>query len=391
MDFDDKIKEIIDGASEVPDAFVWERISATLNVRARRMRYFKRGVYSVASAAVLAVLLFVDFGDKNVNNNLKVIPVTGITAESSTSKPEKVSVVKKSGTTKVVKHKIGIVSVQEEKVAVYQEPVQTEPNIESASIVSKEEVAINKDSEQNPKTENKKQDVTKKVYRNTIADLYTPTSKRRLSKVNVSAYAHLTSSYQNSSTNMYAPGIDLDDSKTFMAPATQFYIESDTKYYVPTQFGVQLQIPVTSRYSVGTGLTYSFLRCDVKTTATGGESYTVITQLQYLGVPVKLSYNLISSKNLKVYANVGAVVDKCINANIRVVGSGVADSDVNSQVKPLALSVNGGMGIEYMFNRYLGMYADPGLTYYFSNNQPISIRTVEQLQFKCEVGLRLHL
>jgi hypothetical protein len=397
MDFEDKIKGIIEGASEAPDAFVWERISSTLNARARRRLYFRRGAYSVASAAAVALLLFINFDDSNVRkNSIEVVPAGKITAEvkESAIQPQasaNTTIVNKVHKSKNV-HKntievipaetLAAISAEESSTLKTQEPVVNEGN----------QSAQNKESAQTvSKPENKSKEVSKKPFRNTIADVYMPTASKKLSKFNVSAYAHINTSYENSSMNMYAPGIDLDDSKTFMAPGTQFYIESDVKYSIPKQFGVQVQLPFKNRYAISTGLTYSYLRSEVKTTPTGGESNTVITELQYIGVPLNLFYNIMSSKRLKVYASIGGMVEKGINANIIVRGMGIADSEVSSTIKPLALSVNGGMGIEYLFNKHLGIYADPGLTYFFSTDQPISIRTVEQLQFKCEVGLRLHL
>lgn len=383
MEIEDKIKGIIEGASEVPDSFVWERISSSLNVRARRRLYFKRGAYSVASAAAVTLLLFINFEDgSQINNSIQVLTPNGITAVVTPNQDKVVSVVKRQ--------KIKVIPTKSNNFEYSAYNTSSLVNQESAILIEDKNENISvQNSEQN--NENKSTEVSKKVYRNSIADVIMPTAKKKISKISLGAYAYLNTSYQNSSTNMYAPGLDLDDSKTFMAPGTQFYVESDMKYYVPTQFGLQVQIPVDNRYSVSTGLTYSFLRSDVTTSASGGESYTVVTQLQYVGLPLSVNYNIVNTKNLRFYASLGGLVEKGINAKISVSGSGNGDSEFSSTIKPLALSLTAGMGIEYMFGKYLGLYADPGLTYFFDTNQPISIRTVEQLQFKCEVGLRLHL
>lgn len=395
MDIDDKIKEIIKGVGEAPDSFVWERINSTLNFRAKRRLYFRRGAYSVASAAAVALLLFINFDDKTLNHKtIEVIPSDGITSELKQTPVETLSSGKTVVALKTKRTPIAVIPAESLIVSSEntenQKPTVTEPQQEASAQNLVKDEQISKESEH--KTESKKPETLKRTFRNTIADAVMPSVKKSRSKINMSAYAHLNTSYKNNTTNMYAPGIDLDDSKTFMAPGTQFYIESDVKYSVPTQFGVQVQIPINNRYSVSTGLTYSYLKSEVITTPTGGESNTkVVTQLQYIGLPVNVFYNLITSKNLKVYANIGGMIEKGIDANVIVSGMGIADSEISSTIKPLALSVNGGFGIEYLFNRHLGLYADPGLTYFFETDQPISIRTVEQLQFKCEVGLRLHL
>ncbi len=53
--------------------------------------------------------------------------------------------------------------------------------------------------------------------------------------------------------------------------------------------------------------------------------------------------------------------------------------------------MNGGLGAEFQVNRGAGIYFDPSIAYYFDNNQPLSIRSSQPLQFKFELGFRFHL
>lgn len=84
------------------------------------------------------------------------------------------------------------------------------------------------------------------------------------------------------------------------------------------------------------------------------------------------------------------MVEKGLYAFYKVMENGVPDS-YGQMIDGLQWSLNGGVGAEFVVNNSLGLYFDPSFAYYFDNNQPLSIRTAQQLQFKFEVGLRFHL
>ena len=50
-----------------------------------------------------------------------------------------------------------------------------------------------------------------------------------------------------------------------------------------------------------------------------------------------------------------------------------------------------GIGVEFRLGRYVGLYIDPSLRYYFNNGQPKSIRSSQPLMLGFEAGLRFNL
>ena len=60
-------------------------------------------------------------------------------------------------------------------------------------------------------------------------------------------------------------------------------------------------------------------------------------------------------------------------------------------VKGLQFSVDAGLGLEVMAGKYIGIYLDPSVRYYFDNSQPKSLRTYQPVMFGIEAGLRIHL
>jgi hypothetical protein len=60
-------------------------------------------------------------------------------------------------------------------------------------------------------------------------------------------------------------------------------------------------------------------------------------------------------------------------------------------VKGVQLSANAGIGVEFLLGRYVGIYIDPSVRYYFNCKQPNSIRTAQPLMLGFEMGLRFNL
>ena len=63
----------------------------------------------------------------------------------------------------------------------------------------------------------------------------------------------------------------------------------------------------------------------------------------------------------------------------------------SASVSGVQLSAAIGFGVEFKIARYLGLYIDPSLRYYFDCKQPMSIRTQQPLMMSFEIGLRTSL
>ena len=61
------------------------------------------------------------------------------------------------------------------------------------------------------------------------------------------------------------------------------------------------------------------------------------------------------------------------------------------KVNGAQLSANVGMGVEFLLGKYVGIYLDPSLRYYFDCNQPKNIRTAQPLMLGFEAGVRFNL
>ena len=176
-----------------------------------------------------------------------------------------------------------------------------------------------------------------------------------------------------------------------MAPGAQDefseILGSSSTYGVPFTLGLGVRVYVAPSLSLGTGVDYSLLT----RTFTGGYQGTpgtVSHTIQYIGIPVRLYYDILTSDRIKFYAYGGGEVEFCIGNKYRLFGSPdiVRDYKVNN---PL-FSVGAGLGVEFRLGRTLGLYVDPGVNYYFPGNQPRSIRTDKPLMLNFDAGLRFN-
>ena len=163
---------------------------------------------------------------------------------------------------------------------------------------------------------------------------------------------------------------------------------SDTKYVLPLNLGAQLQFPISENLALGVGVSYTMLKskfdCLVNKVKYSGEQ-----TLHYIGVPVNI-YGTIAQKNkFMFYINAGAMLEKGIRAKYKF--ESYKDMHrYSTDMDGLLFSVNAGLGVEYKFSNYMGLYFEPNLIYFTNSDMQYSVRTDQPLQIKAELGCRFH-
>ncbi|MCL1974068.1 MAG: porin family protein [Bacteroidetes bacterium] len=159
--------------------------------------------------------------------------------------------------------------------------------------------------------------------------------------------------------------------------------EASVQFSPPISAGVNVQKELFSWMSVGIGLNYTLLQTKSSNPYLSG-AYTIRQHLHYVGLPASVLFSFVHQPTLRVYASAGGCVEKAISAYY----TSSAGKNERVQVSGLQWSVGAGLGVEYALSKRFGLYVEPGAGYYFDNDQPRSIRTVQPLQFKIELGLR---
>jgi len=169
-------------------------------------------------------------------------------------------------------------------------------------------------------------------------------------------------------------------------------VVSDIKHRMPITVGASVRLHLDERWACETGLTYTFLSSDIRA---GGDSYYYETeqQLHYIGIPIKVSYNVWENNRFSFYISAGGAVEKCVSGKTKTVYTTGDEKNMSSsedlKVKPLQWSVSSAVGAQFKLFRQIGIYAEPGVAYYFNDGSEVqTIRKEHPFNFNLQVGIR---
>lgn len=195
-----------------------------------------------------------------------------------------------------------------------------------------------------------------------------------------------------------SPGVmDAKDSPMLDMNTVNRDVEQKTEYdhHLPIRIGLSVAYALTDRLSISSGLTYTRLASDIKD-ASRESKYIGEQRLHYVGIPVNVSYKVASFRWLGLYGTAGVLAEKCVSGTTDegyVVNNTVQQTNTHDiSTKPLQMSVNAGVGIQFDFIDNVGIYAEPGLSYYFDDGSALqTIYKEKPLNFNLNVGVRFKL
>ena len=162
--------------------------------------------------------------------------------------------------------------------------------------------------------------------------------------------------------------------------------EERQHHHRPVSFGLTLNYPLTERLSLTTGLVYTKLSSDFTQVMNKMQIRREQT-LHYVGVPLGLSYRLWALKGFRAYASAGALT--YLNVATRVVTEGVTQEMEKDRAQ---LSLNGSLGLQYDVIPQIGLYVEPGLSYYPDNRSHIqNFFKDKPVNLSLQVGLRVNI
>lgn len=170
-------------------------------------------------------------------------------------------------------------------------------------------------------------------------------------------------------------------------------IETQIKHKLPVRFGLTFAYGLNSRLSIESGLTYTILMSDIKE-GSKNNYYTGNQTLHYIGIPLNVRYKVLSWKKLDLYASAGVLTEKRVAGKIDknyVLQNNTEKTEKETIAShPFQFSANIGTGIQYSLTRKVGLYVEPGMSYYFDDNSPVeTIYKEKPLNFNLNLGLRL--
>lgn len=202
--------------------------------------------------------------------------------------------------------------------------------------------------------------------------------------------AYAGSLEQNDMNRYRIPNPDLPNVE---GPDGEIEVMEKTRHYMPLVVGLSVNKSLTSRWSMETGLRYTFLRSDFHSLSEVMNRET-IQRIHYIGIPLKINYRILTYNGFSLYGQGGGALDIPINGSQYVLEySPKLGTSTNTTINihaPLQWSVEGGLGIQYHFTPSFSIYAEPSFKYYFNSGSEIkTIRQDKPFEFTIPIGLRL--
>lgn len=422
-----KIKERLDDYSEPLPDFGWERLEKDLAAsdapkpEIRKIIPFRRWAVAVAAASIVAVssislwLLQSKIGDEVKNANVPALAVVPDYLPQQTLPSERTDAAeplrrinkkpssRPASRRSLVAQNIDIADAKEVKI---NEPVYEEKQPEAVvSDQTNVDQTLNVDQTMNVEKPAEEQVIERR--RPSGKDkLHLPVERKSSSRskgwsmgMSVANAGNILGSGGDHANPVYSSGFNLGrldlsstahgllaipDSKEIVFKDGLPYLQSREKkiasidHKQPLSFGISVRKNLPKGFSVETGLTYTYLSSDV---IYEGSSEKVGQKLHYLGIPLRANWSFVDTKSFTMYLSGGGTVEKCVYAKV---------GSESESVNPIQLSVMGAVGAQYNISRRVGLYVEPGVSYFFDDGSSIqTIRKDNPFNFTLQAGLRL--
>lgn len=213
--------------------------------------------------------------------------------------------------------------------------------------------------------------------------------------------------------------------------------KTEVNHKIPVSVGASVRWNINDLWAVESGLCYTYLSSEIHNLS--NPEIEEKQNLHYLGIPIKLQRMLWKNRRFSVYASAGAMFEKCIKATRDIsYSNGVSAYDVDNiissamggipatsgipvisgaspvipkvdgessmeyssaafqgsehssfHVNQLQCSVSASVGAQFDLTKYMGLYMEPGVTYYFNDGSGIeTIRKEHPFNFSFQLGIR---
>lgn len=390
--FDRKIKELADSAEVTPDADIWDNIRREMD-RRRRRTFTLRVLSAVAAAAVLVFgivsVTMMESGPMSTQDSIYVaerMAEDTVPPAAGEDEPEDLSA-------HVVSSAMGnAVADASEVPAETRKEHETETENLPDTAAGERPAGMEQDTDETPDSPVtalfSEDQASLHSYRTGYTGDPVPSGKR--DRLSVSASGILNPSDASGNVDFtsqsFTSGIGGSSSMTGIVPI------SVPKHSFPVTVGVNVVYSfLNDRLGVGLGINYTFMKSTYEALVNNASQSIVEQRLHYLGIPFDFYANFISTKSFNLYASVGGMMEKGLKARYNISEITSNRYTIEEGIGGLQWSVNLGVGFEYRFVEFAGLYLDPRLTYFFDCDQPYSVRAEQPLQFGVQFGVKFHI
>jgi hypothetical protein len=153
---------------------------------------------------------------------------------------------------------------------------------------------------------------------------------------------------------------------------------SEIRHKQPVSFGLSVRKQLSNGFSVESGVIYTLLSSEGK--SMDYPSQKIEQKWHYIGIPLRGNWEFAGSERFTFYLTAGGMVEKCVYGKI--------GSDKQT-IKPLQFSLIGGIGGQFNITRHIGIYVEPGISYFFDDGSDVeTIRKETPANFNLQGGIR---
>lgn len=411
-EFEKRIREIVGSYTETPDEELWDAIEKGIRAKRRIALVRKISIVCSAAAAVVAGLFFafksfypLPPSESSVIVNLDnlesesvivadvvtddaidavsaVIPNVGVNADEDVKASLKASVSVSAGASESasasVKTDIGVVA-----------------DIESGADYEAESGA---QSEVVNATETSESLNTEEIYK---YNLYMAGngSDSRVSKASnggvvVSASGNLSvfgASAEKGYQGGGIPGFSYGDGKDVSRFQGISPVSKPT-HSIPVSAALEVGYSfLNDMLAVGTGISYTYMSSRYEAVVDDSFQADVFQSVHYIGIPLTFTYNFVRTDHFFVYATLGGSVEKAVKVSYSLKDLSNSVSYRNGDFPGVDCSAMLGVGVEYRFLKYMGVYLNPRVSWYFIEKSPYSALRENPIQVSFQLGLRFHI
>ena len=395
--FDLEIRSMLENAREDVPEGLWQGIESRLPAPAKaRPAAIWWKIASATGAVAAAVALTVFFSTRPVvQNPVDIIPSqdSGLSQLMETPLDPETGNMKPLSIGQVLRESVSETDGEDvTETAGMEETDETAGKEETAPAAGTEETAVA--DETAVREENTAENWIRKYESADFDERGEELQRSRKEKrgVVLSAYADALS---NSNT---AKASDINMLKRPAVPqATTIEETGESRYAIPVAAGIGLRFDVSKRFSIGTGVSWSYLtrsfsgqfnELDAEGAIISQTGYTNIRNSQhYIGIPLNLYVDIIRKDFIDFYAYASGSANYCLSNRYQMDKS----KSYSPEGSNWQFSAGIGMGVEFIAAKKVGFYIDPSLNYWFTAGEVSNIRTRQPLMLGLELGIRLHI
>ena len=415
----DNLRNRMEHHEEPAPEGLWEGIDQLLTGRAMvgktplKSRRFRQGLYIGAlSAAVAAILLFLILRYSSSDNpgdvrfTEKSVPVVQQKEQPAVEVPMAEIPVAESNpqlfATQRVKSKLALKSPQ-----LFQETDMLTSTNQSpdSSFTGEDKIIVEEEITQDPDRDKNSDEISGKdsdqpaLDRNNGNDQLFASVARKPGRNQSKWQTNLSmsnlpsgSSETYSGYGTFALAETVEEQYHFQSNYTREQAYTSVKHRQPVTFGLTLRYNFNERWSVSSGLTYSLLSSELYS-GNGNYYYDDRQTLHYIGIPVNIAYTFWQNNKISTYISTGGLMEKNVagrlTSNYYIENQLEITTKEKIRSKELQWSVNAAMGLGYQISHNIGLYVEPGISYYFKNSSELeTIYKDNPLHFNLRLGLR---